>query len=96
MVKHRVHDDSKRFVDSRYVLFPGSSVRVGQRRRVSGLARFAATARGESNDVFAIADDAQGSLDAILRDGARAARERAAPTLDRVFEVSGFIPAATG
>jgi hypothetical protein len=64
MVKHRVHDDSKRFVDSRYVLFPGSSVRVGQRRRVSGLARFAATARGESNDVFAIADDAQGSLDA--------------------------------
>lgn len=40
--------------------------------------------------------DDPGSLDAILRDGARAARERAAPTLDRVFGVSGFIPAATG
>lgn len=40
--------------------------------------------------------DDPASLDAILRDGARAARERAAPTLDRVFEVSGFIPAAAG
>ncbi|MDT0617259.1 tryptophan--tRNA ligase [Salinisphaera sp. P385] len=40
--------------------------------------------------------DDPSSLDAILRDGARAARERAAPTLDRVFEVSGFIPAAAG
>ncbi|CAN0159118.1 unnamed protein product [Chrysoparadoxa australica] len=40
--------------------------------------------------------DDPASLDAILRDGAGAARERAAPTLDRVFEVSGFIPAAAG
>lgn len=40
--------------------------------------------------------DDPASLDAILRDGARAARERAAPTLDRVFEVSGFIPAVAG
>ncbi|MEQ8798709.1 MAG: tryptophan--tRNA ligase [Salinisphaeraceae bacterium] len=40
--------------------------------------------------------DDPASLDAILRDGARAARQRAAPTLDRVFEVSGFIPTAAG
>lgn len=33
-------------------------------------------------------------LDAILKRGAQAARERAAPTLERVFQATGFLPPA--